>query len=97
MSTMKRLTIPDSGNLEFPPELLQAAGLVAGDELVVISTEDGFFVGSREKVMDHLLEASDKQWQEGDLPMDTFLSRRPNLADRLLQKHYGLTAADLGN
>lgn len=91
MTTVKRLTIPDTGNLEFPPDMLQAIGLEAGDELVVIPTEEGFFVGSREKVMDYLLEAFDRKWQDDDLTMETFLSRRPSIAGDLLQKHYGLT------
>ena len=96
MSMVKRLTIPAKGGLEFPPDLLASAGLEAGDELIVISTDDGFFVGSHEKVMDHLLAAFDGQWQADDLPLETFLARRPNLAETLLQKHYGLTSAELG-
>lgn len=96
MSMIKRLTIPDTGNLEFPPDLLRAIGLEAGDELVIIPTEDGFFAGSREKVMAHLLEAFDGEWQDDELTMETFLARRPGIADTLLHKHYGLTPADLG-
>lgn len=95
MDTMKRLTISDTGNLEFPPDLLASIGLEAGDELVVIPTQDGFFIGSREKVLDSLLEASDGTWQEDELTMETFLSRRPQIAEQLLQKHYGLTSSDL--
>ncbi|PJF39965.1 MAG: AbrB/MazE/SpoVT family DNA-binding domain-containing protein [Chloroflexi bacterium] len=95
MSKATRLTIPDTGNLEFPADLLQMAGLEAGDELVVIPTEDGFFVGSREKVMEHLLKAFDEKWQDDDLTMETFLARRSNIADALLQKHYGLVSSDL--
>jgi len=95
MNTIKRLTISNTGNLEFPPDMLAAIGLQAGDELVVIPTEDGFFIGSREKVMDYLLETSDGTWQEGELTIETFLSRRPQIAEKLLQKHYGLTSSDL--
>lgn len=95
MATIQHLTIPQTGRLELPADMLQALGLDAGDELIVIQTDDGVFMGSREKMLDHLLEDFALDAVDEAKAMETFLARRADLSEQLLRKHYGLGTDDL--
>lgn len=90
MMTVQRITIPADGTLELSRELLRTIGLEAGDELVVIQTPDGFFIGPRERVLTSVLSDLDANWNDTDLSLEAFLARRPTIAAALLKQHYGI-------
>jgi len=58
------LTIADDGTVNIPADLLASYGLKSGDEVGILQTESGLFIGTRAQIAEQLLDQMGEQLRD---------------------------------
>ena len=95
------LTVSDDGTVSLPSELLTKYGLKSGDEVGVVETEGGLFVGTRKQIVDQLLDQMGatirEQYpdQSEDEVIQNLMERgRKKIRPRLLKELYDIDTVE---
>ncbi len=91
---LDRFTMPDTGTLNIPVELLAKYGLKAGDEVVLIETEAGVLMGNRDQLAEQLLDYIGDKLRHKGVTFDVLMERRADIQKDLLKELYDIDVSE---
>ncbi|MCC6612545.1 MAG: hypothetical protein IT320_03645 [Anaerolineae bacterium] len=90
MERARSATISVSGDVNLSPELLAKYGLKAGDEVAIVETEAGLLVGSKDDLIDKLLDQVGAAMLDKGITLEVMMARSPEIRKELLKDHYDI-------
>ncbi|MCA9909954.1 MAG: hypothetical protein KC519_14955 [Anaerolineae bacterium] len=94
MERARSATISASGDVNISPELLAKYGLKAGDEVAIVETEAGLLVGSKDDLIDKLLDQVGAAMLAKGVTLEVMMARSSEIRKDLLKEHYGLDSEE---